>query len=141
MKGALNFSRRLLIQLWIDPDFSGDAVTDVTAAQVRDGVGCDGGDLRAGGQDADKVHRIGGRNYNRYGRGMRRPYIVLPPRLTQQIHHLRQRELLARDAGDEPSAANFASRFHPTQDRQKFLPGRRGVLAREQITEEDAVTG
>lgn len=65
---------------------------------------------------------------------------VLPPDLPQEADRLRQRELLAGEAGDEAAAADLAARLEPTIDAQEVAPGRQpGRLAREKAPEDDAV--
>jgi len=39
LQGAFDFAGHFGIQLWFHPGFSGDAVADVAAVKIRDGVG------------------------------------------------------------------------------------------------------
>ena len=91
-------------------------------------------ELRAGGQDADEVQRVGA-GQRHEGVGAR-----LAPDLAQHADRLRQRELLAGKAGDEAAAADFAARFEPAIDAQQVAPRRQPWrLAFEQPPEHDAV--
>ncbi len=53
--------------------------------------------------------------------------------MPQQVECLRPRELLAYESTDEPSAANFATRFHSAVDLKQIPPRRRESLARQYI--------
>ena len=64
----------------------------------------------------------------------------LAPRLAQRADRIRQRELLAGEARDEPAAADLAARLEPAIDAQQVAPRRQPVgLALEQAPEHDAV--
>ena len=59
--------------------------------------------------------------------------------LAQPLDRVRQRELFAGHAGDEPSAANLAARFEAAIDARQLAPRRAFGFAREQPAEHDAV--
>src|SRR5438270_898234 len=62
------------------------------------------------------------------------------PHLAERPDRLRQRELLAREAGDEPPAADVAARLEAAVDAQQVAPRRQPRrLALEHPPEDDAV--
>ena len=72
----------------------------------------------------------------RQQRARRRP----APRLAQHADRLRQRELLAGEAGDEAAAADIAAALEPAIDAQQIAPRRQpGGLAFDEPPEHDAV--
>ena len=76
--------------------------------------------------------RPGSKNSNQIERicaGDRQPFActLLPPNLSQRDDCLRQGELLAGKAGNEPAAANFPAAFQLAIDPQQIPPGRQPV--------------
>src|SRR5262249_26743923 len=64
----------------------------------------------------------------------------LAPHLAQEPDRLGQRELLAREAGDEAAAANLAARLETAVDAKEIAPRRQPRrLALEHAPEDDAV--
>src|SRR4051794_20149186 len=67
---------------------------------------------------------------------------LLPPCGAQSSDRLGQRELLAREAGDEAAATDFTAAFEPAKDTEQLAPRRQpGGLALQQPPEHDAVAG
>ena len=93
-----------------------------------------GADALAGGDDPGQVQRIGGADGDD---PIGRP---ASPRLAQSLDRVRQGELLARHAGDEPSAPQFSAGFQSPVDPREFAPrgGRR--FSRQNPPEHDPVS-
>ena len=85
------------------------------------------------GDDAHEVQGIGPADCQQLA-GRRRT-----PHLAHGLDGLRQGELLARHSGDEPAAADFASRLEAAVDHDQLAPGRDVRLARQQPAEDDAI--
>src|SRR5205823_14884739 len=58
--------------------------------------------------------------------------------LAEKFYGAGQRELFAREAGDEPAAADFAAQFHPAEDPREREPRHRQPLALDRAAEDDA---
>lgn len=62
---------------------------------------------------------------------------VVATDLARQNDRLRQRELFARESGDEPAAADIALRLHAAIFEHKLAPGDREPLALERLAKDD----
>src|SRR3984885_3385130 len=97
-----------------------------------------GGERRkplSGSQDADEIERIDARQ--RHPLARRRPSADL----AQGSDRVGKRELLAREAGDEPAAANLSSRLESAVHAQEISPWRQPPgLLRQKAPEDDAIT-
>jgi len=94
----------------------------------------DGGDSFAGKDDADEVERVGGGDVDDGGTLARAGG-------AEGFDGFRECELLAAEAGDEASAADFAAGFEAAEDVEEIAPLRGVGFADEEIAEEDAVAG
>src|SRR5208282_2140441 len=83
---------------------------DRQAVAIDDAIGGQRREPLARRQYADQVERIGARERDPLAGGRAAAH------LAHEADGLRQRELLARETGDETAAANFAARFEPSVD-------------------------
>jgi hypothetical protein len=122
--------------LRLEPALDGSECTDLhgNAGAVDDHLLGEGGNARAGGEDADEVQRVGGRYHDRLR--LRR----LPALGSEPIYGLGQGKLFTDKAGDEASAADFATGFQATIYAKQGSPGWDLVLTGEKLTEYDAVS-
>src|SRR5262249_37438295 len=89
-------------------------------------------DARARHHDPDQGERVGGREADVLAAARELA------RLAQRVDRARQRELLAREAGDETAAARGAARLHAPQRPEDLALGDDQRLAGEQVVEDDA---
>ncbi len=57
----------------------------------------------------------------------------------QRLHRFRQRELLAQESADEPSAAHFAAIFQPPKGDQQLAPLGQIRFARQHLAKDHAI--
>jgi len=96
-------------------------------------VAVQGRDAGAGGDDSGEVERVGGGDA--HGLAGARTAAHGPKR----VDGLRQRVLLADEAGDEAAAAQDAARLHAAQRAHDVAPGDGERLAGDDVAEDDAV--
>src|SRR5207302_2043824 len=106
---------------------------DRHAVAIQQAVAAQGGQPRAGREDADEIERIGARERSVM------PLARLAARLAQQRDRLGRGVLLAAEAGDEAPAADLAARLEAPAAHQQVAPRRQPLgLAREQPPEHHA---
>ena len=116
------------------PGWRGEGVVRVqVAVAVAELLAGDGGDAVAGDDDADEVGGIGG-GYGDDGSA------VAVAGGAEGVDGLGEGELLSAKAGDEASAAEFATGFETPEDAEEIAPAGSVGLAGEEVAEEDAVT-
>src|SRR5689334_16917963 len=89
------------------------------AVAVAQDLAADGGDARAGGDDADEVERVDGGDLEVLGVGGD------AAERGEGLDGLGQRELLALLAGDEAAAADLPARLESAVDVEEGAPRRR----------------
>ena len=95
----------------------------------------DGGNARAGQDDAGQVQRVGGADADRLAGVMR-----LPDR-PEDVERIRVGVLLAAETGHEAAAADGAPGFHPPERPEQVTPGNRKVLPGCHVAEYHAPPG
>src|SRR5262249_15775387 len=116
-------------------DSSGDFGGDAAAVLQHEGVLVHGGGAGTVRDDAREGHRGGCRNEG--------PFVVsctVAGRAGLGDGRFLG-ELLARDPGDEPAAANVGAKVDRGEDPDQLKPGWSGILSREAVAKHDAVAG
>src|SRR5208282_6186268 len=100
---------------------------------VADGLSRDRGHSFPRHQNPDQVQRIG----RRQSHGLTGERKV--SHSADRLNRYGQRELLAQESIDEPTAANFAAIFEPTESHQQLAPRRQVRLSRQHVSNHDSV--
>src|SRR5262249_13495023 len=92
------------------------------------------GDLLVGSQDPPEVQRIRGRHGDRL-------LSALPALVAKHSDSIRERVLLAVEAGDEPAAAHLTAGLEHAERARDLPPGHRLLLPLHGLAEHDAGAG
>src|SRR5207244_10982350 len=96
-------------------------------------IRADGANAVAGRDDSREIQRIGRAERDETALWRRAAYFAQTP------DHVGQRKLLARHAGDAPSAPDFTARFEPAIHAGELAPRGDRDLARQDAPEHDTV--